>query len=88
MKYRSLASKNFDISIDIKAEIRAAQDGENRRRIIGWLSNGVPKSSDEHNLARERHEETTGSWLIEGQELETWLKAKNSFLWLNGGGEL
>jgi hypothetical protein len=84
---RNAASKIFDISVDIRSEIRSARDEDNRRRIVAWLSMGVPNPSKEHNLARERHEATTGSWLVEGDELKTWISSKNSFLWLNGGGE-
>jgi hypothetical protein len=51
------------------------------------LTKSVPDPSSEHNLAREKHEATTGSWLIEGEELKTWRIGRNSFMWLNGGGK-
>jgi len=48
----------------------------------------VPNPSKEHNLARERYQETTGSWLLKnGGAFDTWKTADNSLLWLNGGGE-
>ncbi|KAF4634189.1 hypothetical protein G7Y89_g3916 [Cudoniella acicularis] len=87
VEHLHLAAKHFNMSEDIRIEIRAARFDETRRRIISWLSRGVPDPSKEHNLARARYEETTGSWLIESPSFETWLKTENSLLWLNGGGK-
>lgn len=85
--YSYLSSDHFDIITNIRSEIISAQNNESRRRIVGWLSKGVPSPSKEHNLAREKHEETTGSWLIESDDFKNWLSQPNSFLWLNGGGK-
>jgi hypothetical protein len=86
--FRNITSKHFDISEDIRAEIRSARENRNRQRIISWLSKGVPDPSEEHNVARAKHEATTGSWFIESDDFKTWHSAPNSFLWLNGGGML
>jgi hypothetical protein len=67
-------------------DIRLEQEKSERKRIVKWLSTSVPNPSKEHNIAREKHEPTTGSWLIKSNELETWVKGNNSFIWLNGGG--
>ncbi|RDL32416.1 uncharacterized protein BP5553_08872 [Venustampulla echinocandica] len=85
VEHLHLAAEHFDISEDIRIEIRAARFDKTRHRVISWLSRGVPDPSKEHNLARARHEKTTGSWLIESPSFETWLKTENSLLWLNAG---
>jgi hypothetical protein len=84
---RYLSSENFDIFADIRDEIREAQENTNRQRIVKWLSEGVPNPSKEHNAARAKHEDTTGSWLLESKALGDWIRTENSFLWLNGGGK-
>jgi hypothetical protein len=58
-----------------------------RQQIIEWLSFAVPDPSKEHNIAREKHEPTTGSWLVESQQVKLWMESKNSLTWLNGGGK-
>jgi hypothetical protein len=78
--------KSFDILEDIKEQIRFAQEDKKRLRIVTWLSVGVPDPSKEHNIAREKHEPTTGQWLINSEALQTWINAKNSLIWVNGGG--
>ncbi|TVY27932.1 Vegetative incompatibility protein HET-E-1 [Lachnellula hyalina] len=81
-----LGFEQFEITADIRADINKAQIQEERRRIIDWLSGGIPNPSQEHNIARDKHEETTGSWLIhDNNDYSGWLTAPNSFLWLNGG---
>jgi hypothetical protein len=84
--HRSLQSTSFDISSDIRSEIRSARDDANRCRIIAWLLKDIPDPSTQHNVARDDHEASTGAWLMEADEFKTWVSGKNSFLWLNGGG--
>lgn len=70
---------------DILTEIRKYQRSEDRQRMVKWLLESTPNPSIEHQLARDKHEETTGSWLIDSPELNKWRASKNSLLWLNGG---
>lgn len=77
----------FDLGVEIISEIRAAKDDDNRRRIITWLTGDNPDPSKQHHIAREKHEKTTGSWLVDGASFEKWLTAPNSFMWLHGGGK-
>ncbi|THV45515.1 hypothetical protein BGAL_0479g00010 [Botrytis galanthina] len=74
-----------DIFEDIRGEIRATQRHKERGQIIEWLAKSLPDPSTEHNIAREKFQEGTGSWLIDGHHFNTWSKTDNSFLWLNGG---
>ncbi|TGO50759.1 hypothetical protein BOTNAR_0380g00010 [Botryotinia narcissicola] len=67
------------------SEIRAAQIDKERSQIIEWLAKSLPDPSTEHNIAREKFQEGTGSWLIDGYHLKIWSRSENSFLWLNGG---
>ncbi|KAF8850333.1 hypothetical protein BDZ45DRAFT_679851 [Acephala macrosclerotiorum] len=77
-------SDTFDIAKDILSDIRAARKDEDRNRIMVWLTEGVPNPSKEHNEARNKHEKTTGSWLLDSNEFKKWSTTRNSFLWLNG----
>jgi hypothetical protein len=70
---RNIGIRNFDL--------------EERQRIIEWLSISLPDTSKEHNIARDKHEPTTGSWLLESPQLKTWMESKNSLAWLNGEGK-
>jgi hypothetical protein len=81
-----LNAKSCDILEDIKDEIRKARESSDRKAVIKWLSRSVPDPSKEHNIAREKFQPTTGSWLLEADELEAWMNSKNSLLWLTGGG--
>lgn len=69
MLHRSHSLDHFDLLEDIKSEIRSAQNNENRCKIVAWLSKSVPDPSIEHNLAQEKHEATTDSWLIDGDDM-------------------
>ncbi|KAH7417391.1 hypothetical protein BKA64DRAFT_299615 [Cadophora sp. MPI-SDFR-AT-0126] len=81
----NMSLQNFDILEDIRSEIRAAHDKEDRMQIVAWLSRGVSDPSKEHNIARENHEPTTNSWLIDEPKVDDWVREKNSMIWLNGG---
>ncbi|TEY71675.1 hypothetical protein BOTCAL_0088g00070 [Botryotinia calthae] len=80
-----ISLRHHDILGDIQREIRAAQGDKERSQIIEWIAKSLPDPSTEHNIAREKFQEGTGSWLIDGDHLKTWSKTNNSFLWLNGG---
>jgi hypothetical protein len=55
--------------------------------LVNWLASSVPDPSIEHNAALGKHEETTGSWLLDGDSLKEWSIAPNSYLWLHGNGK-
>ncbi|KAF7891328.1 uncharacterized protein EAF02_001653 [Botrytis sinoallii] len=80
-----ISMHHHNILEDIQSEIRAAQRDKERSQIIEWLAKSLPDPSTEHNIAREKFQKGTGSWLIDGNHLNTWSKTNNSFLWLNGG---
>ncbi|KAF7889319.1 uncharacterized protein EAF01_010812 [Botrytis porri] len=80
-----ISLRHHDILEDIHSEIRAAQRDQERSQIVDWLAKSLPDPSTEHNIAREKFQEDTGSWLIDGNHLNTWSKSSNSFFWLNGG---
>ncbi|KAF7941793.1 uncharacterized protein EAE97_006630 [Botrytis byssoidea] len=80
-----ISMRDHDILEDIRCEIRAIQRDKERGQIIEWLAKSLPDSSTEHNIAREKFQEGTGSWLIDGNHLKIWSRSENSFLWLNGG---
>jgi hypothetical protein len=47
----------------------------------------VPDPSLEHNKALKLHEETTGSWLVDGDDFKQWAVSPNSYAWIHGSGK-
>jgi hypothetical protein len=77
--------KQSDILESIHDDIKQSQSDQERQRILKWLGKSVPDPSQEHNAARDKHENGTGSWLVDSDELRNWAAKKNSFPWLSGG---
>jgi hypothetical protein len=63
-----------------------AQDDVKRQKVLQWLSTSIPNMSVAHNNDAKRRQEFTGSWLLNGRDLEKWSTTPNSFLWLHGAG--
>jgi ankyrin repeat domain-containing protein 50 len=85
---RSIQFEHSDILADIKKDIEAAQNDTHRQRLVDWLARFIPDPSVEHNSALKKHEETTGSWLLDGDDLKEWSATPNSYLWIHGNGKL
>ncbi|CAG8978260.1 hypothetical protein HYALB_00009157 [Hymenoscyphus albidus] len=85
LKHLNLQIEHFDICLDIINEIKDAQGDKQKCETDTWLSPEVADPSTEHNIARFKHEETTGSWLLDSDKFRDWLEQENSFLWINGG---
>jgi hypothetical protein len=69
--------RDLNILTSIQDYIKLAQSDRDRQRIVQWLSKSVPDSSQEHNAARQKHEENTGSWSVNSQEMKTWAHSSN-----------
>ncbi|KAL2706137.1 hypothetical protein AAEP93_001387 [Penicillium crustosum] len=50
--------------------------------IRDWLM--APDATLNHNVACEKRHSTTGLWLVNGQQFQSWLVEHSSFLWING----
>jgi len=83
----SVQFEQSSILEDIKREIATAQNDAHRQRLVNWLAKSVPDPSIEHNAALGKHEETTGSWLLNGDILKEWSTTPNSYLWVYGNGK-
>ena len=56
---------------------------ERREKIYHWLS--APDHQSKHvNSRKQRQEEETGLWLVQGDCFNDWKIKQNSFLWLHG----
>lgn len=84
---RDVSRGNSSLLAQLGKKIQLAQDDQQRRAVVSWLSNSVPDTSVYHVKARQRHEKTTGEWSTSSEEFQSWMTAPNSFLWLKGGGE-
>ncbi|KAF7983531.1 hypothetical protein HWV62_21088 [Athelia sp. TMB] len=56
---------------------------DSEEKIERWIS--APDTSLNYKTAREKHQEGTGSWLIEGSAFKEWKDCPDSILWLRGG---
>ncbi|KAJ0336670.1 hypothetical protein COL922a_007672 [Colletotrichum nupharicola] len=52
------------------------------QEIIKWLN--APDVTTDFNVAHEKSQPGTGTWLINGTLFNAWFKQENSFLWLYG----
>jgi len=83
---RAFNVRQVSILDDLRSDIIKARKEENRLRIMAWLSTADP--SKDHNIARSKHEGTTGSWLLKLPQFQKWTVTDNSFLWMYGNGKL
>jgi len=71
----------------LRKAIEDAEEDKDRQKLVTWLSSIDP--STYYNSARAKHEPTTGDWLIvNNKEFRAWENSPDSFLWLNGKGEI
>ena len=52
------------------------------RDLIRWLSASDPCTN--HSSACDKHEPSTGNWLLQSEDFLAWLKGKTTSLWLHG----
>jgi hypothetical protein len=76
----SLASK--ESVEDVSESIHAMTTSQRIRNILNWLNASDPTTN--HNAAREKHEPTTGNWLLLSDPFVSWTKGKITSLWLHG----
>ena len=57
-----------------------------KERFRLWLA--APDPSSNHHIARQKHQQGTGKWLVEGNQFERWKTLSGSILWLHGIGML
>jgi hypothetical protein len=68
----------------IRTVIEKIQQDTDRLDLLKWLS---PEDySERYNDIRERHENSTGDWLIRNHLYTKWKVTPGSFLWLYGKG--
>ncbi|KAF7965800.1 hypothetical protein HWV62_41763 [Athelia sp. TMB] len=68
---------------EIRGGVKGIQDDQKKRDIDKWMS--APDSSSNYKTAREKHQEGTGSWLVNGSVFRGWKDNPGSVLWLHGG---
>ncbi|KAF7970452.1 hypothetical protein HWV62_23897 [Athelia sp. TMB] len=80
----------------INGDYHEAQDGAKRKQdeekriqeqakkdINIWMA--APDTSLNYKSAREKHQQGTGSWLVEGYDFKRWKYHPDSILWVHGG---
>lgn len=76
MKYaphRSVAIAHLDAFLSLK---------EVRKEIREWLK--APNFLVIHRAAMEQHTDKTGTWFIESEEFQEWVKGQGLVLWCTG----
>ncbi len=68
----------------LRRAVEAAQADDTRQKILNWLCDTDPSSS--YNIAREKHQNGTGGWLLQSRKFQTWQQSPGSLLWLHGKG--
>ena len=67
----------------LRQAIQNAQADSNRAGLLACLCDVDPSVT--YNVAREKHEDGTCDWLLQGSTVfETWQKSPGSMLWLHG----
>lgn len=69
---------------DVKVLLESLSKTQLSKGIQKWL--GACDVSADHNVACSKRYPGTCSWFIESLAFKSWLKAQNSFLWVNGFG--
>jgi hypothetical protein len=67
---------------DVKSLLDLVRANQISTAVCEWLK--APDASINHNAACTKRHQGTGMWLIKSHTYTTWLKEKNSILWLNG----
>ncbi|KAJ5170039.1 uncharacterized protein N7500_002822 [Penicillium coprophilum] len=88
----ALAVDHFTISKEIRQETKKIyehsqetlfrQNVSEQRMVVKWLSTVDPAES--HHSARAKHEQGTGDWLLDSEELRLWLTNAREVIWLYG----
>lgn len=66
--------------------ILQTQNDHKRVALLEWLSTVDPSAN--YNTGRDKHEDSTGEWLVKSTEFEDWKLSKSSLLWLHGKGRI
>lgn len=67
---------------DVNKSVEKMAISDRHKRILKWLK--VTDPSVNHNAARDKHEPTTGDWLLESEIFTNWTGATTGSLWLYG----
>ena len=76
------AIDNLKTNLVIKDTITTMIQTQEDKEIISWL--GFCDTSANHNLARRKHEATTGNWFFQTKAFMTWSNSTKASLWLHG----
>ncbi|KAF7966443.1 hypothetical protein HWV62_38386 [Athelia sp. TMB] len=68
---------------EIQEAVKLIHDEQKKRDINNWMA--APDTSPNYKSAREKHQQGTGSWLVDGYIFRGWKDFPDSVLWLHGG---
>src|ERR1700732_4278777 len=71
-----------DVAVEIKNTVRSMILNQQDKEVLSWLKLSDPLNN--HNLARQKHEPTTGNWFLHSDTFKAWLTAPKSLLWVHG----
>jgi hypothetical protein len=81
----AITGDNLQVALTMSETVTRIQTmvlDQKDEKVVAWLDSG--HASYNHDLARKKHEPTTGNWFIESKIFVSWTKATNASLWLHG----
>jgi hypothetical protein len=69
---------------EVRSRIAAMLRDERRALLLQWLTS--VNIDTKYNNEREKHQEGTRAWLVNGTQFQQWMKTAHSILWLHGKG--
>src|SRR5277367_1671817 len=71
-----------DTMVGISRTLHTVALDQKDEKVLAWLK--FVDTSANHDLARKKHETTTGNWFLELPSFQEWTKATKASLWLYG----
>ncbi|RMX87714.1 hypothetical protein D0869_02164 [Hortaea werneckii] len=81
LKHVAELQEGSSLALEVLHPVPVQQSVE-YRKIVAWLS--APDPWTNHNSARVRHEDSTGSWLLQSAVYQTWKSNTGGRVWLSG----
>lgn len=80
---RRILAEDHALAEEVR-RITVMMHDEKRTNLLEWLTS--VNIDTKYNDEREKHQEGTGAWLLNGSKFADWKRVNNSLLWLHGKG--
>jgi Cdc6-like AAA superfamily ATPase len=66
----------------VRSSVDTAAITERHAKILNWIKLSDPSSN--HNVARKKHQPTTGTWFLESEQFVSWMEERIRSIWIHG----